>query len=1060
MKRIASLLLAVIMFLGMGIYVPTETLAADAACYLTVDYGAAVKVTDATTTGLRWTARINKQALEADGYTIVEKGFIIAPTAYVTGEWAVLGGETVKAKTIADDFTQEALTAAGLDCIDIKVDGFTDIAETEFSALIQSLKTENFSLNYSARAYLDVKDSNGTNKRIYSSFEEDKDGNSVDEYAVAVNARSPGYVAKKALADTQSTRDGKYFFKVEGKEEYSPYNPAQREILAGFILEDPEKPANVEGFTYPTYDNADEYADMRAKLETWVREQLEGKNSIFSLDLQTVKGLGGYNPSTTNGSEYSYDLLSNRWTASDIIETTVNGNKVLTKTYTDNGVFSSLKFTTTVTLYGDVPTADIKTVIENTSTSKRSPVIKNFYAIDSSFELAEADGNITLKTLKGSNASDSDFNMVEKTLTANESDNTFAPTGTHAFSSNGDGFPYFDLIGEDKGLMMAIGWSGKWESSFAKDSNGNALIKAKQQNLSTYLNALDRIEAPRIVLTYFDGDYEYGHNIWRESVLSHYTPDDDNDESNGNNLKAPISVNFFGGTYAETIKTCVNNLVEKGAAIDIVWMDAGWYGNLLFSKDQSSGNAAAFNTNTPADKEKWETYIAQNPTKTFNKSSTNAPDTTGDAVWVEFMGNYVENSFLFPGERGIGQIGDFVDNMNDTKGTDLKFMLWWMIFDRRSSHKNYYYPDESGAATEDLVEAAGDTPLQLLTQEEIDEYGSKYPGLKNLEVSDYMSGGSRLNISDDDVLETLIAYYSYMMNEKGVDAIRLDNSYIALSMWFKVDIELLKSEAGITAYIKEDGTASDNLYRKGYTENKSITNEYKLWDTLKEINPNFFLDNTASGGRRLDIELVKRGVALWRTDLNGSNLSATDTFYEQHQEQTQNISLWIPLTSAGYVIDTGTAPTVYQARSLYSAAACVDGPRTFDITATYADGRNKIDHAVKMTNEFAALRPYWYGNYYQLLEVSEDVKNTWQSYQLYREDLNEGMFVVIRQRETDTNTQTVHLKGLKNCAQYTIVDIDDNTESIYTGAELMNDGYTVETTSAGTIKTYKIILVD
>ena len=37
---------------------------------------------------------------------------------------------------------------------------------------------------------------------------------------------------------------------------------------------------------------------------------------------------------------------------------------------------------------------------------------------------------------------------------------------------------------------------------------------------------------------------------------------------------------------------------------------------------------------------------------------------------------------------------------------------------------------------------------------------------------------------------------------------------------------------------------------------------------------NFFLDNTASGGRRLDIEMASRGVALWRTDYQSQDLEA------------------------------------------------------------------------------------------------------------------------------------------------------------------------------------------
>ncbi len=887
--------------------------------------------------------------------------------------------------------------------------------------------------------------------------------------------------------------------------------------------------------------------EFAEKHSDWIKKQLDengdGKidGSFFYVELQEVFDLGGYN---TGNITVSFDTLKSRWSARLEGSFDDESFKVI---YTDNT--SGLKFTTTVTLYGDVPTADIKTIVENMSTSMRSHVIKNFYAINSSFNLAEANGNITLKTLKGSNASDDDFDLVVRNLTdefvqpefdnqwkiTNENTVFYPEDSSHkAFSSSGEGFPYFNLIGENKGLMMAIGWSGKWEAGFKKDSAGNAVFQAKQQTLSTYLSGGDSIEAPRIVLTYFVGDEEYGHNVWREMMLSHYTPDDDNDDSNGNNLKAPISANFFGGTYAETIKTCVNNLVEKGAPIDIVWMDAGWYGNLLYKNDADTSkdptvyrsSADVFNTETEADKQRWEAFLTNpqsNLSERFNNEKSAYPSWNeelvqkNNAVWVEFMGNYVENSFLFPGERGIGLIGDHIDELNGTEGyEDLKFMLWWMIFDRFKTHSDYYY-QEGGLAVE-----AGANELQLLTEQDFalaEAYNATHEGndklqyidyLENLEDSDHLATttaaagatysvsnpyyGGRVDISKDAVLNKLIAYFEYMMKVKGVDAVRLDNSHITAYTFMYTDTVTRYKETSATTYV--DGGVypyrpSTNVYRLGYTENKWTTNEYKLWDTLKELNPDFFLDNTASGGRRLDIELVKRGVALWRTDLNDSGSSATGTFYEQHQEQTQNISLWIPLTSAGYTIDVGFEPTVYQARSLYSASASISATNAYNTEATYSHLKDengakikKIDHAVNMANEFAALRPYWYGNYYQLIEVANEGDGSaadveayrkWQSYQLYREDLNEGMFVVIRREGISAGESvTIKLKGLRNCASYKIVDIDGVvSEQTYTGEHLMNEGLSITVPDNDTstspitqiskdrgISTYKIILVD
>lgn len=1050
---------------------------------LVLKYGAAVRVGSNSVTGIRWTAKLNKNALE--GYTIVDKGFIIAPTAYVTGEWAVVGGENVKAKKIADDFTAEAFDAVGIDYIDVKVTGFTDMYSTEFSASVSNLYEENFSLGYSARAYLDVKDASGNEKRLYSGFE-GADGKTYFSYAesAADNSRAPGEIAKKALADLSSTQKLGYSHKISKAEDayltenggtytaeyyYSPYNQNARNNLYAFILDPVAEPED-ERIFYPKYDNAEEYADMRAELKAWIMDQLES-DAIFSVEL--VHGetkasgltggtvtLGGKN--VKGGGTVSFATLAGRWQKSAIssVVDSKTGDETLTVTYTDDA--SGLRFVTTVILYGDTPTADIKTIVTNIS-DVNSLVIDKFYAIDASYPLANAGGDIKLTTLMGSGESVNDFDLVERDLTTEFVDGSASSSTTNTmfyptvgFSSNKDVFPFFDLVSEktNKGLMMAIGWSGTWEGSFKKDTSGNAIMMARQKYLRTFLHAGESVEAPRIVLTYFEGDREYGHNIWREMMLSHYTPDNDNDPTNEPNFVAPISANFWGGTYAETVKTSVQKYVEKGAPIDIVWFDAGWYGPLLY------GSAAAFNENNPADVESWNDYIEKNPSVTFNSAKTAG---ASHAEWVDFRGDYIENKLLFP--NGLEEIGKFVDDTNTREGTDLKFMLWYMLFDRHISHASYLYP-----GTSDEAISAGDNPYNILTEEEVEQYKDQYPGLANTDASDYIYGGRRLDLSNETTLQKMIAYFKYMKDVKGVDAIRLDNSYMPYQQWHVEDAEDQNADTSIPSEFRNVYEQSATLYTRGYTENKHTTNEYVLWDTLKEYSSDFFLDNTASGGRRLDIELSKRSISLWRSDFSAGS---TVNGYEAHQKIVQNLALWIPLSTVGVANADD-----YHSRSYLSACMSVSGQGSWDTSTTKDangnyledEGKERTSNAiVERVHEIADLRPYWYGNYYQLLPVTAN-RNDWQSYQLFREDWHEGFFTAICRPEVtqtedptgETLTKTIKLKGLNNCSMYLIHNIDDENgdRDIYaSGAELMNNGVTVTGTQRN-ISIYKIILVD
>lgn len=81
--------------------------------------------------------------------------------------------------------------------------------------------------------------------------------------------------------------------------------------------------------------------------------------------------------------------------------------------------------------------------------------------------------------------------------------------------------------------------------------------------------------------------------------------------------------------------------------------------------------------------------------------------------------------------------------------------------------------------------------------------------------------------------------------------------------------------------------AADQPDRIGITEIKHIEGLYEMWDNLLRRHPGLHIDNCASGGRRLDIEMMSRSFSVWRTDYG-----FTDTLAEQ--AQTQALAYWVP----------------------------------------------------------------------------------------------------------------------------------------------------------------------
>ena len=269
-----------------------------------------------------------------------------------------------------------------------------------------------------------------------------------------------------------------------------------------------------------------------------------------------------------------------------------------------------------------------------------------------------------------------------------------------------------------------------------------------------------------------------------------------------------------------------------------------------------------------------------------------------------------------------------------------------------------------------------------------------------------------LRLDDDSVLQTVLQYFRNLIEKQGVDCVRLDSWSRPMVFWLESDKILAEGLHG-----------SGATPRNGITENRYMQNFYLLWDTLYEEYPNFFLDNTASGGRRMDIEMVMRGVTMWRSDSShGADL-------EETQVQMQWLSAWLPFHSVGAIFPSDT----YEYRSFYAGSACL-----------YTDAFNQdaLDGIKTVFDEFDLLRTYWYGSYYQLLQPTYDTAS-WQAYELFCEDKQEGMAVVIRREHSVQESMTLMLQGLDPSRTYVISNLDSGEERIADGKSLMEEGLNI-----------------
>ena len=102
-------------------------------------------------------------------------------------------------------------------------------------------------------------------------------------------------------------------------------------------------------------------------------------------------------------------------------------------------------------------------------------------------------------------------------------------------------------------------------------------------------------------------------------------------------------------------------------------------------------------------------------------------------------------------------------------------------------------------------------------------------------------GDLLLDLGNENAWQYCFDTIAGMIEEIGIDCYRQDFNTDPLECWCQNDTE----------------------DRIGITEIKHINGLYRLWDALLDKFPHLLIDNCASGGRRIDIETLRRSIPLW-----------------------------------------------------------------------------------------------------------------------------------------------------------------------------------------------------
>ena len=272
-----------------------------------------------------------------------------------------------------------------------------------------------------------------------------------------------------------------------------------------------------------------------------------------------------------------------------------------------------------------------------------------------------------------------------------------------------------------------------------------------------------------------------------------------------------------------------------------------------------------------------------------------------------------------------------------------------------------------------------------------------------------------LNLGNPEALQWLTDHVCKLIKEQGIDLYRNDFNIDPLEYWRNND-------------------AKD---RQGITEIHYVEGFLAYWDKLRRRNPGMLIDTCASGGRRNDLETLRRSVPLLRSDY----------IFEPVGQQchTYGIAQWIPFYGTGII---QTDPYTYRSNMCPHVTACWDM-------------RNKdLDYESirRLFGQWREIGKYYIGDFYPLTPYSLE-NDVWMAWQFDRSDLGEGMVQVFRRADSFYESARFKLNGLDPDAKYTIINFDLPDKIIMTGKELMEKGLPITITDqpGAVVSVYKKI---
>ncbi len=270
-----------------------------------------------------------------------------------------------------------------------------------------------------------------------------------------------------------------------------------------------------------------------------------------------------------------------------------------------------------------------------------------------------------------------------------------------------------------------------------------------------------------------------------------------------------------------------------------------------------------------------------------------------------------------------------------------------------------------------------------------------------------------LYLGNEEARRWLVEHVSRLLREQNIDLYRQDFNFEPLELW----------------------RSNDPPDRQGITEIKHVMGYLAYWDELRRRFPNMLIDTCASGGRRNDLETLRRAVPLWRSDFA----------YEPSamQQFTYGMAFWIPYFGTSF---NSLDPYIFWSQITPATAIGLEPGRS--------DGG--YHRTLELVGQWRRMADFYYGDYYPLTRYSTE-NTDWMAWQFNRPELGDGVVQAFRRPASPFETARLKLRGLVAEARYRFCELDSQNCSEWTGSDLLGRGLMVAIPSrpGAVVLTYK-----